>query len=192
MVIAPWLAALTWILISGSVIAQSTLPPEKLVIDFGVDYFGGVLPGPRPWEAPASKLIDRVKEFWSASADLESAKGHLVAAITLDEHGTVSDISIVEPSPIAALNTAARESLAHLNPTPLLPEELPLSARRLSVAIFWNEASQPGPIPEPPDWPPAGALRPGNGVTLPQLVHEKNASYTRLAMAAKIQGRILT
>ena len=36
-----------------------------------------------------------------------------------------------------------------------------------------------------------GAYRPGNGVTLPQLLHEVKPQYTSDAMRAKIQGSVL-
>src|SRR6266545_8348959 len=100
--------------------AQTSAIPDraKLLIDFGFDYFG---PGPPGYtnrlDTPADSLVRRVKEFWSVPSGLESTKGHVVAAMTIDEKGVVSDILVVQPSPIDALNTAATDALAHLNPT---------------------------------------------------------------------------
>jgi TonB family protein len=176
-------------------VAQTSAIPKRarLVIDFGFDYFG---PGEPRYtnrlETPADRLVRRVKEFWSVPSGLESAKGHLVAAMAIDEKGVVSDISIIQPSPIDAFNTAATNALAHLNPTPLSPEDLPTRREQVTATFYINEASTPGRIPTPSDWPPPGVFRVGNDVTRPALVTEVKPKYTRLAMKAGITGPVLT
>ena len=103
----------------------------------------------------------------------------------------MSDISIVQPSPIDAFNTAATNALTHLNPTPLSPEDLPTQRKQLTATFFINEASTPGSVPTPSDWPPPGVFKVGNDVTTPGLVAEVKPKYTRLAMKAGIQGTVL-
>ena len=175
--------------------AQTNNIPERarLVIDFGFDYFGPGLPNhTNRLETPVDRLVRRVKEFWSVPEGLESAKGHLVAAMIIDEKGVVSDISIVQPASIAAFNTAATDALGRLNPTPLPPEDLPAHREQMTATFFINEASMPGPIPTPGEWPPSGVFRVGNDVTMPRLVTEVKPKYTRLAMKAGVQGAVLT
>src|SRR4051794_38833348 len=109
----------------ASVRAQfASAPPNSLsaalVIDIVPDYFSATHSGPlNLTDTPASKLTARLKESWSVPATLASQKGRVVATLFMDWKGEVADVSIVQPSPIAAFNTAASNALAHLNPTPL-------------------------------------------------------------------------
>ena len=112
--------------------------------------------------------------------------------MTIDETGTISDIAIDQAASINAFNIAARDALAHLDPTPLSPEDNPSGRTRLTATFFYNEASTPGVVPLPSNWPPPGASRPGNGVVLPRLVREVKPQYTRLAMKAGIHGTVVT
>jgi TonB family protein len=182
------------LLCSALTAAQTDAVSEraKLVIDFGFDYFGAVAPPSGLSDTPADSLARRAKEFWSVPSDLQSARAHVVATMTIDEKGVVSDITIVQPSPIDAFNTAASNALAPLNPTPLLPEHYPLSRVRITATFFVNEASTPGPVQSPGDWPPTGTFRVGNGVTVPRVLTEVKPQYTRLALKAGIQGTMLT
>src|SRR5262245_28312449 len=50
--------------------------------------------------------------------------------------------------------------------------------RRVIVTFYHNEASMPGPVAAPPDWPPPDAFRPGDGVTLPKVVRETKPRQT--------------
>jgi len=166
---------------------------SRLVVDFGFDYFGPVpSTAATSTASPATKLANRVKEFWSVPADVAAARGHVVATMTIDETGTITDIAIDQAASINAFNIAARDALAHLDPTPLSPEDNPSGRTRLTATFFYNEASTPGVVPLPSNWPPPGASRPGNGVVLPRLVREVKPQYTRLAMKAGIHGTVVT
>jgi TonB family protein len=175
--------------------AQTVTPPSKaqIVIDFNMEYFTPRLPtqlDPRVLSS-ADKLVNRIKEFWSVPPEHQSDKGLITATLTLDRTGSVSDIAIVQPSSVEAFNVAAVNALAHLNPTPLLPEECPTDPLQLTASFFFNVASIPGTIAPPGDWPPPNALPLGNGVTLPRLLKEVKPKYTRLAMKAGITGAVL-
>ena len=188
------LSTVIWSSVSTSAqTAGQPYSPEKLVIDFGFDYFGPVPSTATPLsESPSTRLVNRMKEFWSVPPDLESQKAHMVATMTVDTTGAVSNISIVQPSPIAAFNAAAINALAHLTPTPLILGDSPSEPMQVLVTFFYNEASRPGPIPRPLNWPPPGAFRLGDGVTAPQVVHRGKPFYTRLALQAKIEGTVHT
>jgi TonB family protein len=59
-------------------------------------------------------------------------------------------------------------------------------------AIPQTPAPQSTGTPDAPPWPPAGVQTPGkNGVTPPRLEVEIKPDYTRAAMRARIQGRVV-
>jgi TonB family protein len=185
------LAAPAW-LSAGLVWGQiGTVPrePAILVVDPMIEYFGP--PGTATFEAPAISLVRRIKDFWSVPFEIVSGKSHVVAAANIDTLGAISEVSIVQPSPITAFNTAALNALARLKATPLALAEYRPNRKRLTVTFYYNEASTPGPVAPPAGWPPRGAFRPVDGVTLPKPVREVKPQYTRLAMQAGIQGRVL-
>jgi hypothetical protein len=162
-------------------VPQTRAIPERarLVVDFGFDYFGlEEIRYTNRLDTPADNLVRRVKEFWSVPSDLEFAKGHLVAAMTIDERGVVSDISIVQPSSIDAFDVAATNALALLNPTQLASADLPTRGEQVTVTFFINEASTPGRVPIPSEWPLPGVFRVGNDVTSPGLVTEVRPKFT--------------
>src|SRR6266850_1683418 len=126
--------------------------PATLVIDAVMEYAGP--PGMPTFEAPAAKLVRRIKEFWSIPVELTSRKAHVIAAANIDTFGAMSDLSIVQSSPISEFNVAALGALAGLKGTPLALAEYPANRRRLTVTFYYNEASTPGPVAPPAGWPP--------------------------------------
>lgn len=175
--------------------AQSASPPSRaqLVIDFGLEYFKPVPPSqldPRI-TTPADRLVNRIREVWSVPIEHQSDKGLIVARLSLDKTGTVSDIVILQPSSVEGFNAAVLNALGRLNPTPLQPDECPLEPIRLTATFYYNEASTPGAIAPPGDWPPPNALQVRNDITLPRIVKEVKPKYTRLAMKAGISGAVL-
>ena len=189
------IVALGLVLFAFPTWAQIVTPPSRaqLVIDLGAEYFTPRPPAPLDPRVLTSgdRLVNRMKEFWSVPPEHQSDKGLIVATLTLDRTGSVSDIAIVQPSSVEGFNLAALNALAHLNPTPLPPEECPTDPIRLTATFFYNLASIPGAIASPGDWPPPNAYPLGNGVTLPQLLKEVKPKYTRLAMKAGITGAVL-
>jgi TonB family protein len=66
--------------------------------------------------------------------------GHVVIEMTIARNGTISGIRIVQPSGIAAFDTAAFNSLKLSNPTAMLPAEYPLDTiSPFTVTFYYNE-----------------------------------------------------
>ena len=163
--------------------------PARLVVDALIEYGGP--PGAATFEAPAISLARRIRDAWSLPRESASEKGRVVAAANFDTFGAITDASIVQSSLTAAFNAAALNALAHVTATPLALAEYPPNRKRLRVTFYCNEASTPGPVEPPAGWPPPGAFRPGDGVTLPNVLIEVKPQYTYLAMQAGIQGTVI-
>lgn len=141
--------------------------------------------------APADSLVNRLNELWYVPPGSASETGQVVAAADCDSLGGIRDVSVIAPSPAAALNAAALNALDRLKTAPPALAGFPPNRRRLIVTFYYNAASTPGPVPPPPGWPPPGALRPGPGVSPQRVVRDVRPIYTRLARQARIQGGVV-
>lgn len=189
-VLAIMAAAALVLVFSTALSAQSNrspLQPPMLVVDVTGDENLGRAAG----QPPASvRLAGRLHESWSLPSEATSEKGQVLATVSVNPDGTISDAAIVQPSSSTAINSAAQSALGRLDPTPLLREHYPSRRVQLNIAFYYNLASTPGRVARPDGWPPAGALPPGNGVTVPKVTREVKPKYTRLAMLAKVQGSV--
>ena len=94
-----------------------------------------------PW---IRRFIAQVKRNWEPLIPLAAmtAKGHVVVTFNVHKDGSLTDIQVVGPSPIAPFNTAAFGALSSSNPTAALPPEYPADKAFFTVTFFYNEDPQ--------------------------------------------------
>lgn len=93
-----------------------------------------------PW---IRRFIAQVKRNWFVPYAAMSLKGHVVLSFNVHRDGAITDLTIVQPSSVAAFNHAAFNALAASNPTQPLPPEYPTDTAFFTVTFLYNE-SPPG------------------------------------------------
>ena len=89
-----------------------------------------------PW---IRRFIAQVKRNWFIPYAAMSMKGHVVITFNVHKDGTISDLSVVGPSPVDAFNNAAFGALSGSNPTQPLPPEYPADKAFFTITFFYNE-----------------------------------------------------
>jgi TonB family protein len=79
-----------------------------------------------PW---IRRFIAQVKRNWFVPYSSMSMRGHVVITFNVHKDGTISDLTVVGPSPIEPFNNAAFGALSGSNPTQPLPPEYPSDRR---------------------------------------------------------------
>jgi TonB family protein len=65
--------------------------------------------------------------------------GHVVITFNVHLNGAITDVSVVQPSTVAAFTTAAYGAIVGSNPTVPLPPKYPLDKAFFTVTFFYNE-----------------------------------------------------
>jgi TonB family protein len=89
-----------------------------------------------PW---IRRFIAQVKRNWFIPYAAMSMKGHVVVQFNVHKDGTITDLTVVGPSPIDAFNNAAFGALSGSNPTQPLPPEYPDTKAFFTITFFYNE-----------------------------------------------------
>jgi TonB family protein len=92
-----------------------------------------------PW---IRRFVAQVKRNWLIPYAAMSMRGHVVVTFNVHKDGTITDLQVVGPSPVAAFNNAAYGALASSNPTAPLPPEYPSDKAFFTVTFFYNEEAQ--------------------------------------------------
>jgi TonB family protein len=92
-----------------------------------------------PW---IRRFIAQVKRNWLIPNAAMMLKGHVVITFNVHKDGHITDLTVVQPSPVEAFNNAAFGALASSNPTVPLPPEYPSDRAFFTVTFFYNEEPQ--------------------------------------------------
>jgi TonB family protein len=92
-----------------------------------------------PW---IRRFVAQVKRNWIIPYAAWSAKGRVVITFNVHKDGAITDLRVVGPSPIDALNNAAFGALSASNPTQPLPSEYPTEKAFFTVSFFYNESPE--------------------------------------------------
>jgi TonB family protein len=92
-----------------------------------------------PW---IRRFIAQVKRNWLIPYAAMSMRGRVVVTFNVHKDGSITDLSVVGPSPVDAFNNAAFGALASSNPTQPLPPEYPSDKAFFTVTFFYNEQPQ--------------------------------------------------
>ena len=90
-----------------------------------------------PW---IRRFIAQVKRNWFVPYSSMSMRGHVVITFNVHKDGTLTDLTVVGPSPIDPFNNAAFGALSGSNPTQPLPPEYPADKAFFTVTFFYNES----------------------------------------------------
>lgn len=93
-----------------------------------------------PW---IRRFIAQVKRNWFIPMAAMSLKGHVVLQFNVHKTGAITDLAIVQPSPIEAFNNAAVNAIRGSNPTQPLPPEYPTEKVLFTVTFYYNESPAP-------------------------------------------------
>src|SRR5213079_2867965 len=89
-----------------------------------------------PW---IRRFVAQVKRNWFIPYAAMSMKGHVVITFNVHKDGSITDLTVVGPSPVDPFNNAAFGALSASNPTVPLPPEYPSEKAFFTVTFFYNE-----------------------------------------------------
>ncbi len=89
-----------------------------------------------PW---LRRFIAQVRRNWFIPYAAMTSTGHVVVTFNVHKDGSITDLSVAGPSPVAAFNTAAVGALSGSNPTQPLPPEYPSDQAFFTVTFYYNE-----------------------------------------------------
>jgi TonB family protein len=92
-----------------------------------------------PW---IRRFVAQVYRNWLIPYAAMSMKGRVVITFNVHKDGTITDLTVVGPSPVDAFNNAAFGALSSSNPTVPLPPEYPADQAFFTVTFFYNEEPQ--------------------------------------------------
>ncbi len=89
-----------------------------------------------PW---IRRFVAQVKRNWVVPQAAMFLKGRVVIQFYVLRNGTITDIKVVQPSPIEPFNLSAVNSLKMSNPTMPLPPEYPDDRAFFTVTFHYND-----------------------------------------------------
>jgi TonB family protein len=90
-----------------------------------------------PW---IRRFIAQIKRNWFVPYAAMSFRGHVVLTFNVHKDGTISDLSVIQPSSVDAFNASAANALLASNPTQPLPPEYPVDKAFFTVTFYYNES----------------------------------------------------
>ena len=98
-----------------------------------------------PW---VRRFIAQVKRNWFVPYAAMSLRGRVVITFNVHRNGALTDVTVVQPSPVESFNLAARNALLSSNPTAALPPEYPDDKAFFTVTFYYNESPDGRPPQE--------------------------------------------
>jgi TonB family protein len=89
-----------------------------------------------PW---LKRFVAQVKRNWYVPQAAMFLKGRVVITFYIARNGTISDLKVVQPSPIEPFNLSAMNALRLSNPTLALPAEYPDERAFFTVTFHYND-----------------------------------------------------
>jgi TonB family protein len=90
-----------------------------------------------PW---IRRFVSQVRRNWFIPMAAMTMRGRVVLTFNVHRSGALTDVQVVEPSPIDSFNTAAVNALLASNPTEPLPPEYPDDRAFFTVTFYYNES----------------------------------------------------
>jgi TonB family protein len=90
-----------------------------------------------PW---IRRFVAQVRRNWFVPYAAMSLRGRVVLTFNVHRNGALTDVQVVQPSPIESFNTAAMNALLASNPTEPLPPEYPADRAFFTVTFYYNES----------------------------------------------------
>jgi TonB family protein len=90
-----------------------------------------------PW---IRRFVSQVRRNWFIPMAAMTMRGRVVLTFNVHRNGALTDVQVIEPSPIASFNTAAMNALLASNPTEPLPPEYPDDRAFFTVTFYYNDS----------------------------------------------------
>lgn len=90
-----------------------------------------------PW---IRRFVSQVRRNWFIPMAAMTMRGRVVLTFNVHRNGALTDVQVVEPSPIESFNTAAMNALLASNPTEPLPPEYPDDKAFFTVTFYYNDS----------------------------------------------------
>jgi TonB family protein len=90
-----------------------------------------------PW---IRRFVSQVRRNWFIPYAAMTMRGHVVLTFFVHRNGALTDVTVIQPSPIESFNTAAVNALRASNPTEPLPPEYPDDKAFFTVTFYYNES----------------------------------------------------
>ncbi|MGQ0733043.1 MAG: TonB family protein [Acidobacteriota bacterium] len=90
-----------------------------------------------PW---IRRFIAQVRRNWFIPYAAMSLRGRVVLTFNVHKNGALTDVQVVQPSPIESFNIAAMNAMIASNPTEPLPPEYPADRAFFTVTFYYNES----------------------------------------------------
>ena len=89
-----------------------------------------------PW---LRRFVSQVRRNWFVPLAAYTLHGHVVLQFNIHKDGSITDLAVVQPSPIQSFNIAAYNAILGSNPTEPLPPEYPSPQAFFTVTFYYNE-----------------------------------------------------
>jgi TonB family protein len=89
-----------------------------------------------PW---LRRFVAQVRRNWFIPQAAMTFHGHVVLQFNIHKDGTITDVSIAQPSSIDGFNRAAVGAITGSSPTEPLPPEYPTEKALFTVTFYYNE-----------------------------------------------------
>jgi TonB family protein len=90
-----------------------------------------------PW---IRRFVSQVRRNWFIPMAAMTMRGRVVLTFNVHRSGALTDVQVVDPSPIQSFNTAAMNALLASNPTEPLPPEYPDDRAFFTVTFYYNDS----------------------------------------------------
>ena len=90
-----------------------------------------------PW---IRRFVSQVRRNWFVPYAAMSLRGRVVLTFHVHKNGQLTDVQVVQPSPIESFNTAAMNALLASNPTEPLPPDYPADKAFFTVTFYYNDS----------------------------------------------------
>ena len=90
-----------------------------------------------PW---IRRFVSQVRRNWFVPYAAMSLRGRVVLTFFVHRNGALTDVQVLQPSPIESFNTAAMNALLASNPTEPLPPEYPADKAFFTVTFYYNDS----------------------------------------------------
>jgi TonB family protein len=92
-----------------------------------------------PW---IRRFVAQVRRNWFVPYAAMSLRGRVVLTFFVHKSGALTDVQVVQASPVESFNTAAMNALLASNPTEPLPPEYPADKAFFTVTFYYNDSPQ--------------------------------------------------
>jgi TonB family protein len=89
-----------------------------------------------PW---LRRFVAQVRHNWFIPQAAMTFHGHCVLTFNIHKDGTITDVTVLQPSDIDGFNKAAIGAITGSNPTEPLPPEYPSDKAFFTVTFYYNE-----------------------------------------------------